>query len=184
MHRVVLQVGMTVDGYIAELEGNLGANFVPEDEAVIQWKLRSLAGVSTHIMGRKTYVEMASFWPTATGRYAAPMNDKPKVVFSSSLRSADWPESRIADGDLTEEIEKLKHEPGDGDIMAFGGAMFAQALARHNLIDEYRLVIRPAALGAGRPLFKDLAKPLQLTLTSSESFADDTVINVYRPVTP
>ncbi|HEX5406953.1 MAG TPA: dihydrofolate reductase family protein [Pseudonocardiaceae bacterium] len=181
MHKVVLQVGVTVDLHMAELEGNLAANIAPEDEAVIEWKMRSMSEVSSHLMGRKTYVEMASFWPTANGRYAERMNTVPKVVFSKTLTRADWPESRIASGDLAEEIAALKAEPGDGDLMAFGGVEFVQTLARHNLIDEYRLVIRPAALGAGRPVFKDLPKPLSLTLVSSESFADNTVISVYRP---
>ena len=65
--------------------------------------------------------------------------------------------------------------------MAHGGAAFVQALSRHGLIDEYRLVILPVALGNGLPLFKDLAKPLRLDLTEASSFPGGTVINVYQP---
>jgi dihydrofolate reductase len=104
----------------------------------------------------------------------------PKVVFSHSLASADWPESRIARGDLAEEIDALRAEPG-GDIMAHGGATFVQALSRQRLIDEYRLVIRPVALGHGLPMFKDLAKPLPLSLVSATTYLDGTAIHVYRP---
>jgi dihydrofolate reductase len=63
-------------------------------------------------MGRVTYQEMAGVWPTSTSEYAAPMNEIPKVVFSKTLQSADWADSRIARGDLADEIARLKREPG------------------------------------------------------------------------
>jgi dihydrofolate reductase len=66
--------------------------------------------------------------------------------------------------------------------MAHGGATFVQALSRHGLIDEYRLVIRPVALGSGMPLFKDLPVPLQLRLVESKDFGDGTSIRVYEAV--
>jgi dihydrofolate reductase len=94
---------------------------------------------------------MAAVWPTSTSEYAAPMNEIPKVVFSKTLENANWPESRIPRGDLAEEIAALKREPGN-DLIAHGGATFARALSRERLIDEYRLVIQPAALGAGLAL--------------------------------
>jgi len=68
------------------------------------------------------------------------MNNIPKVVFSKTLTKAEWKESRIARGDLGEEIARLKSEPGK-EIMAHGGARFVQALSRQDLIDEYRLVV-------------------------------------------
>jgi dihydrofolate reductase len=101
-------------------------------------------------MGRVTYEEMAAFWPTSTSDYARPMNEIPKVVFSKTLDHADWAETRIAREDLREEIERLKREPGN-DLIAYGGARFDQALSRLGLVDEYRLMIQPAALGAGLP---------------------------------
>ncbi|HEX3304843.1 MAG TPA: dihydrofolate reductase family protein, partial [Streptosporangiaceae bacterium] len=97
------------------------------------------------------------------------MNKLPKVVFSATLPDAGWAGTRIARGDLATEIAALKAEPG-GEIMAHGGAAFVQALSRHRLIDEYRLVILPVALGAGLPLFKDLPRPLRLDLTETRNF--------------
>jgi dihydrofolate reductase len=133
----------------------------------------------TIAMGRVSYEQMAGFWPTATGEYAAPMNDIPKVVFSRTLSRADWPTSRIAAGDLAEEVRHLTSEPG-GDIVVFGGYTFAQALSRAGLVDEYRLVIRPAALGSGEPMFKDLPAVQHLDLVACDAYADGTVILVYR----
>jgi dihydrofolate reductase len=179
MRPVVLQMGVTLDGYVAG-QGDWG--LPPEHPDVQAWKVASLQRAGTHIMGRVTYQEMASYWPNAAGQYADFMNTLPKVVFSATLEAAGWPVTKIARGDLAEEIAALKNEPG-GEIMAHGGAAFVQALSRHRLIDEYRLVILPVALGGGLPLFKDLPKPLRVNLTEARTFPDGTAIHVYQPVT-
>jgi dihydrofolate reductase len=131
-------------------------------------------------MGRVTYEEMAADWPTSTSEYARPMNEIPKVVFSRTLERADWPETRIARGDLSEEIGRPKREPGN-DLIAYGGATLDQALSRLRLVDEYRLMVQPAALGAGLPLFKDLSAPLHLELVEATTYATGVAIHVYRP---
>jgi dihydrofolate reductase len=182
MRHVVLQMGVTVDGYVAGPGGEGDWGLPAEHPDVRAWKVASLRGVGTHIMGRVTYQQMAGHWPNSAGDYADAMNRLPKVVFSRTLPAADWPGSRIARGDLSEEIAALKSEPG-GEIMAHGGAAFVQALSRLGLIDEYRLVILPVAVGSGLPLFNDLPKPLRLDLAEASSFPDGTVIHVYRPVT-
>jgi dihydrofolate reductase len=183
MRAVILQMGVSLDGYVAGPDGDNGDwGLPPEDEAVTAWKLDSLRRVGTHIMGRDTYAEMAAYWPSSTSAYAASMNGVPKVVFSRTLPSADWANSRIARGDLAEEIDTLRNESG-GDIMAHGGARFVQALSRQHLIDEYRLVIRPVALGSGKPLFKELTTPLPLALMSATTYPDGSAIHVYRPRT-
>jgi dihydrofolate reductase len=179
MRSVVLQMSVSIDGYVALPDGSGDWGLPDEHEAVTAWKLDAVRRVGTHIMGRVTYEAMAAYWPTSTVVYAPAMNDVPKVVFSGSLASADWPESRVARGDLGDEIAALRQEPG-GDIMAHGGAAFVQALSRRRLIDEYHLVIRPVALGHGLPLFKDLAEPLPLSLVSATSYPDGTAIHVYR----
>jgi len=180
MRRVVLQMGATLDGYVAGPGGEGDWGLPPEHPDVRAWKVASLDRVGTHIMGRVTYEQMAAYWPNETGDYAAFMNKLPKVVFSATLPAAGWAGTRIARGDLATEIAALKDEPG-GEIMAHGGAAFVQALSRHRLIDEYRLVILPVALGAGLTLFKDLPRPLRLDLAESRSFSDGTIINVYQP---
>ena len=181
MRQVVLQMGVTVDGYVAGPGGEGDWGLPAEHPDVRAWKVASLRQTGTHIMGRVTYEQMAEHWPNATGDYAEFMNNLSKVVFSKTLPAAPWPDSRIARGDLAEEIAALKNEPG-GEIMAHGGAAFVQALSRLGLIDEYRLVILPVALGNGLALFKDLAGPLRLDLAAAESFPGGTVIHVYRTI--
>jgi dihydrofolate reductase len=181
MRRVVLQMGVTLDGYVAGTgaEGDWG--LAPEHPDVRAWKVASLRQVGTHIMGRVTYEQMAEHWPASTGDYADFMNSLPKVVFSRTLPAAGWAGTRIARGDLAAEMAALKSEPG-GEIMAHGGAAFVQALSRLGLIDEYRLVILPVALGNGLPLFKDLPAPLRVDLAEAVTFPDGTAIHVYQPV--
>lgn len=183
--RLVLQMGMSLDGIVASprdgrlvpvMEGDWG--LPPEDSELTKLKLQWVSDAGAHLMGRATYQEMAAYWPTSTHAYAAPMNEIPKVVFSNTLERADWPESQIARGDIAEEIGKLKQQAGK-DLMAHGGAAFAQALASNDLIDEYRLITHPVAVGAGRPLFKDLQTPLPMELIDARTFGG-TVVRVYR----
>jgi dihydrofolate reductase len=178
MRQVALQMGMSLDGYVANDREHPGVA-VPEDAELIRWKIERLAKAGAHIMGRTTYQEMAEYWPRSTEPYAAPMNDIPKIVFSRTLSEASWPTTRIASGDLTAEIAALKQEPG-GDVIAHGGASFAAALAARGLIDEYCLVIQPVAVGGGQALFAELSAPLRLELVEARSFTCGIVVQVYR----
>ena len=180
MRRLILQTGVSIDGYVAALDGSHPWGYANPDEGTKRWILDSVYGAGAHLMGRVTYEEMAAHWPTSKSEYAQPMNEIPKVVFSKTLQHADWPETRIARGDLGEEIGCLKREPGN-DLIAYGGATFAQALSRLGLVDEYRLMIQPAALGVGLPLFKGLAAPLHLELIEATTYATGVAIHVYRP---
>ena len=180
MRPVVLQMGVTLDGFVHGAKGYEDWGLPPEEDEVVAWKVASLREAGTHIMGRATYEEMASVWPNTTGVYADVMNEIPKVVFSKTLTRAEWAESRIADGDLAEDIGRLKREPG-GVILAHGGATFVDALIRDGLIDEYRLVIHPVAIGHGAGLFSALRKPLRLDLIEARRFPAGTAIHVYRP---
>jgi dihydrofolate reductase len=179
MRQVALQMGMSLDGYVASDRQHPGVS-VPEDPELIAWKIDRLARAGAHLMGRTTYQEMAGYWPHSTAPYAALMNDIPKVVFSRTLSEASWPTTRIARGDLAAEIAALKAEPGP-DVIAHGGASFAAALAAHGLIDEYCLVIQPVAVGRGQALFAQLPEALRLELIEARSFECGVVVHVYRP---
>jgi dihydrofolate reductase len=121
MRKLVLQMGLSLDGLVARpgRHGSVGWGLPPEDPALKERKLEWLRDTGLHLMGRNTYEEMAEFWPTSDDAYAAPMNDIPKVVFSGTLERAEWADSRIARGDLPDEIAKLKREPGK-DMIAWG----------------------------------------------------------------
>src|SRR5258708_31263592 len=108
MRRVVLQMGVTVDGYVAGPGGEGDWRLPAEHPDVRAWKVASLRQAGTHIMGRVTYEQMAGHWPNATGDYAAFMTKLPKAVFSTTLPAAAWPASRIATRDLPDEIAAIK----------------------------------------------------------------------------
>jgi dihydrofolate reductase len=176
MRNVVLIMTASIDGFVEAPAGHAGG--LPEPPELQRWKLDRIRRAGTHIMGRVTYQEMASFWPTSTDDYAAPMNDIPKVVFSKTLTEAPWPESSIACGDLVEEVTALKSQPG-GEIIAWGGARFAQELSRAGLVDEYALVVQPVAFGGGAPVFADLPDALHLRLVATTTFDTGTMLNIY-----
>lgn len=104
-------------------------------------------------------------------------NGKPTIPASSN--TASWTETRIANGDLAVEVERLKHQSGK-DIVAHGGARFAQSLIKLGLVDEYRLLVHPVVLGVGLPLFCELPKPVNLKLLSTSIFKSGVAAHVYR----
>src|SRR3954468_24127820 len=121
MRRLILQTGVSIDGYVAALDRSHPWSDGREDEGVKRWILESVWSAGAHLMGRVTYEEMSSLWPTSSSDFAAPMNEIPKVVFSKTLKHADWSDTYIASGDLAAEIARLKQEPGK-DLIAYGGA--------------------------------------------------------------
>lgn len=178
MRNVVLIMTASIDGYVVAPNGHAGA--LPEPDELKRWKLDRIRRAGTHIMGRVTYEEMAGFWPTSTDDYAAPMNDIPKVVFSKTLGEATWPESSVARGDLADEIAALRSRPG-GEIIAWGGAGFAQALSAAGLVDEYAIVVQPVAFGGGEPLFRNLGEALHLRPLATRTYPSGTMLHLYQP---
>lgn len=182
MRRLVLSFWISLDGYSCDDGTELYRVMqeMPDDEEQDEYFVGGLQQVGTHVLGRVTYEAWAEFWPKLDTPVARAMNDIPKVVFSSTLQSADWPETRIASGDTAEEIARLKAEPG-GDIVAHGGVGFARSLIRLGLVDEYRLLVLPAAVGHGQPLFTDLDHPLTLRLLSCKGFSSGLMELAYSP---
>lgn len=181
MRDVVLYMSMSLDGFVGSDREHPGMA-IPEGDEVRRWKLDAITGAGAHLMGRVTYQEMSSFWPQSDDDYAAPMNNIPKVVFSKTLSDAEarWPVTRVARGDLATEIAAIKAEPGP-DVIVWGGARFAGALAAADLIDEYRLLIQPLVLGTGQALFDQLPGARHLNLVAALPFSSGIVIHIYRP---
>ncbi len=117
--------------------------------------------VDTLLLGRTTYQKWSSFWPEVrqkpdAGRFPRQFSEfadrVEKVVFSRTLKSAPWERSRIVRGDISEEIGRLKAQPG-GNLLLGGGPRLAQEFHRRGLIDELRLTVYPSVVGRGKPLF-------------------------------
>ncbi len=181
MRDVILYMSISVDGYVGSDREHPGMA-IPEGAELKQWKLDRISKAGAHLMGRITYQQMSSAWPESDDPYAAPMNDVPKIVFSKTLTDAEagWPETRVARGDLATEIAAIKAESGP-DVIAWGGARFAGALAAADLIDEYRLLVQPLILGRGQALFDQLPESRHLELVDSTAFPNGVAVQVYRP---
>lgn len=181
MRKVVLRMNVSLDGFVAPTNGYHDWVFRSFDDELERYTVDQFWQVGTHIMGRETYKEMANHWPSSTEKIAPPMNEIPKVIFSKTLKEANWNNSQVVNGDIAEEIFRLKQQPGK-DILAHGGVRFAQSLARLGLIDEYRLIVNPIAFGNGLPIFKDLPDPIHLKLLRTKVFKKGAVLHTYQPV--
>ena len=145
------------------------------------FKFAELKAADALLLGRVTYEGFAAAWPgmaEQTGEYGAMMNGYPKYVASSTLEKAEWNASLLR-GDLAEEITKLKAQPGR-DILVFGSGRLVETLLRHELVDEYRLLVFPVVLGRGRRLFPE-GLAITLGLVEAKPFSSGVVSLTYRP---
>ena len=191
MRKLIMKMSVSIDGFVAGAHGENDWIFKTGDEESLAWSVTQSWEAGLIIMGRKSFELMAHYWPTATGPFAAPMNEIPKAVFTEkgftgilpgaeqSPAAASWVEARVFDGDLAEGIRELKAEPGK-PIVAIGGADFMQSLIATGLVDEYLLATHPVVLGAGLPIFNGIAKPLYLKLVDVKTFPGGVVAHTYR----
>jgi dihydrofolate reductase len=184
MHSVTCSMGVSLDGYIVGPDG--GFNWTAPDEEVFRLATDEIRGVGVHLMGRRLYETML-YWETADQDpsldesmkvWTALWKPLPKVVFSTTL-SAVQGNARLASGGLAEEIERLRAEPGEGEI-AIGGATLAAGVAALGLIDEYRIRVFPVLVGGGIPFFPQHERRVDLELVETRTFSSRVVYLHYR----
>lgn len=175
---------ITLNGYYKAIDGDISWHRHGEEEN--KFSDEKSQGGSTLLFGRITYEMMASFWPTEMGRQRAPvtadgMNKAEKIVFSKTLKKAEWQNTRVINDDLVSTVRRLKSEPGN-PITILGSGSIVTQLAEAGLIDTYGFMIDPVALGNGVPLFKGMQQRLNLQLTSSHVFKSGVINVTYQPV--
>ena len=184
MRSVTYSMGVSLDGYIAGPDGGFG--WTAPDEEVFRFWIDEIRGVGVHLLGRRLYETML-YWETADQdpslgdaelEWASLWNPLPKVVFSTTL-SAVQGTARLASGGLAEEIERLRAEPGDGEI-AIGGATLAAEAAELGLIDEYRAMVYPVLVGGGIPFFPQRERRVDLELVETRTFSSRVIYLRYR----
>jgi len=177
-------MGISLDGYIAGPRRDF--DWTEPDEEVFGFVTDQIREVGVHLLGRRLYETML-YWETADQdpslddamlEWAALWKPLPKVVFSTTL-SAVQGSARLASGGLAEEIERLRAEPGEGDI-AIGGATLAAEAAASGLIDEYRARVYPVLLGGGIPYFSQRERRVDLELVETRTFSSRVVYLRYR----
>jgi dihydrofolate reductase len=185
MRNVTYSMNVSLDGYIAGPDG--GFDWSAPDDEVFRFWIDGIREVGVHLLGRRLYETML-YWETADQEslddaeleWAGLWNPLPKVVFSTTLSSVEG-SARLASGDLAEEIERLRGEPGDGEI-AIGGATLAAQAAALDLIDEYRAVVYPVLVGGGIPFFPQDEHRVDLELVETRTFSSRFVYLRYRVV--
>ena len=185
MRSVTYSMGVSLDGYIVGPDGNIIA-VPPPDEEIWGLVTDEIRGVGVHLMGRRLYETML-YWETADQdpsvdefeiAWTALWKPLPKVVFSTTL-SAVQGNARLASGSLAEEIERLRAEPGEGDI-AIGGATLAAEAAALDLIDEYRVRVYPVLVGGGIPYVPQRERRVDLELIEARTLSSSVVYLRYR----
>ena len=184
MARLILFNMMTVDGFFEGMNREIDWHNVDGD--FNEFAIEQLNNASLLIFGRVTYELMASYWPTPEAVkddpvVAGKMNSLGKIVFSNTLKKADWNNTRLIKGDPVKECNALKAKH-DKDIYIFGSANLAAALRNEGVIDEYRMIVNPLILGNGNVLFKPSRKRLSLRLIRSRIFNNGNVLLCYEPV--
>jgi class 3 adenylate cyclase/dihydrofolate reductase len=187
--KLVVSAFVTVDG-IVEAPGydehrsgrNAWALRVQNDEDQAYNKDLAMSA-DAFLLGRRTWQIWAAFWPIMKGgdpEFTQFMNSVPKYVVSNTLKRADWNNSTILSGDVAAQVSKLKAQPG-GELLVYGSPDLVDELLRHDLVDEYRLMIYPVILGSGKRMFRDRIDTHHLHLIETRKFSSGVVLLTYAP---
>jgi dihydrofolate reductase len=184
MRKLIYSMTVSLDGYIAGPDGAI--DFSVPDEELFGFHTQQVREIGVHLCGRRLYETMV-YWETAEEsplaadqvEFAQIWKALPKVVFSTTLQSVVG-NTRLASGGVSEEVSRLKEQPGK-DI-AVGGAGLARACMKLGLIDEWRLFVSPVLLGGGTPYFPTLHERINLELVETRTFGSRVVYLRYRRV--
>ena len=187
MRKLVITENITVDGVIEAT----GGWFDPADQSIDQSDQTAKtqehsAAADAVLFGRVTFEEMRGFWPQQTDDPTGVtdyLNKVQKYVVSSTLTDPGWANSTVLSGPVTEEVTRLKEQPGR-DIVVTGSIQLVQALVAAGLVDEYRLFVYPVVLGRGARLFADATAVPPLELVETQAFRAGVVLATYRVRTP
>ena len=185
MGKIVVSQFVSVDGVVEDPGGSEdwdrgGWAFQydrgPEGD---QFKVDEVMSADALLLGRVTYQGFADAWPSREGEFADKFNSMQKYVVSTTLEDPEWNNSTVIKDNVAEEVSKLKEQPG-GDILVNGSVQLVQMLAENRLVDEYRLMVFPVVLGAGKRLFGETREAIPLKLADAKP-AGETHILIYEP---
>ena len=183
MRKLKLQMQVSINGFVAGPAGEMDWMEWNWDDALNEYVADLTATVDTIIMGRKLAEGFIPYWAAIAANADDPQNaagkqmtDMPKIIFSRTLQKSLWENTRLATASLSEEIARLKSEPGK-DIIVYGGAAFVASLIEQNLIDEYHLFISPVAVDKGMTIF---TSKTNLKLVNTTAFKCGIVVLQYE----
>lgn len=165
MRKVIVSTYVTLDGKVDEVRDWA----LPwDDDGAAKYHTDLLKDSDGLLLGRKTYELFATMWPSRSGElpYGDKVNSMAKYVASTTLKDLEWENSHLIEGDVGEGVAKLKQQPGQ-DLVMYGCHDLMHSLLKHDLIDEYRMLIHPVLLGKGRSFLKDGAERVNLDLVDT-----------------
>jgi dihydrofolate reductase len=189
MARILVFNSVSLDGYFTDQKNDM--SWAHKDPNDAEWNAfvgenasGGASGGGALLLGRITYEQMAGFWPTPQAMEMMPdvakaMNSMTKIVFSRSMKKAEWSNTKLMKGDLAAEVRKLKK--ADQDMVILGSGTIVSQLAQARLIDEYQLVMNPIVLGKGRTMFEGVKDRLTLKRTNTRNFKNGNVVLSYEP---
>lgn len=190
MRKVILSMNVTLDGFMSGPNCELDWHFEIWSADMAASLCEQLSKADAIILGRVTYSAMARYWPAKAIDLSFPredlafaemMNNHAKIVFSKTLTTTVWSNSRIVKGNIRKEVLQLKQQHGK-DIIIYGSGKLASSLMKLGLIDEYFLWVHPVVLGAGKPLFKGLQNKLRMKLMNVKTFRSGVTVLSYEVV--
>jgi len=185
MRKIIVLSYLTLDGFTASKGG--GSKWLVWDNGVDEYYKETQRTADTIFFGRTSYESLKDYWSTSkssgedTGMIEY-INETKKIVFSKSMKTADWNNSSLLCEIVPDEIEAIKNEPGKNIIVIGSGSVVSQ-LENVKLIDEYRFISIPVVLGEGKPYFENLDDKLELELIETKSFECGSVLHRYQPKT-
>jgi dihydrofolate reductase len=185
MRKLKLQVQMTIDGFMAGTNGEMDWMTFNWSNDLNAYVTQLTNPVDTILLGRNLAEGFIPHWTAAlndpeTAKDAAKFVETPKVVFSKTLTISEWERTTIANGELADEINALKRQPG-GDMIVYGGSKFVSSLLKENLIDELHLFINPVVIGKGMPIFQEVTAKQNYNLVASKQFECGIIVLTYHP---
>ncbi|MCE9643054.1 MAG: dihydrofolate reductase family protein [Candidatus Andersenbacteria bacterium] len=183
MRTLYLFMMISLDGYFEGKNHDLSWHNANNEEFQ-NFVAKQNATIDTILMGKTTYEMMRDFWPSEDAQTTDPltaefMSTTKKYVFSHEPYEPKWENAETIHEDINVRVQALKEEPGK-DIAIFGSNILAVSLMEAGLVDEFRIMINPIAIGAGTPLFHGITKPLQLSLTATTQFQSGNVLTIYK----
>jgi len=188
MRKLKLQVQMTVDGFISGQNVEMDWMCFPWTDDIISYVREITEPVDTLILGRKLAEGFIPHWENIVKNPNNPefegsvkYTTTPKIVFTKTIKKSIWNNTEVVNGELVEEITKLKIQNGK-HIIVYGGGTFVTSLINARLIDEFHLFINPTAIGNGMTIFKGLDKNQNLKLKIAKQFDRGIALTCYELV--
>ncbi len=185
MGKIVVSDNVSLDGVVEDPAGDEGFRLggwvgkISDRPELARLTLDEALGANALLLGRRSYRWFAARWPSRSGELADRINTLPKYVVSSTLEDPDWNNSTVLTGDVVKEVSKLKQEL-NGEIVIWASFQLVRTLMEHDLVDELRLKIYPAVLGAGERMFGETSDKKTMHLTDIRSVDGEVVFLTYE----